>query len=704
MKATPNHHILLGQPGRLLRLAALGIVAFALLSAAIAASGYRAHVDGVVQEAALRARGAAADVERFLQAKFTALQPIAATGAVRDGDVQAIETYLDGLDVASLGFDGGVGWIDAQGVSRARSGDSSGLPLDVSDRDHIRRALETGEPTVSTAFVGSFNDAPVVTFSLPVIDEDGILTGLVGAGVRLDEEAIGADSLRFAGGTEVVILDQNGSIVAGADPVATLATADPAFPRADLARAMEGAAAATVGPHGDPDRLLGFSTAPTAGWLVLVDQPAAVAFWDARLTLAFQLGAIALGTAIAVVLLLWSGRRLDEAAEAERRTLAALQEAIGKLEHRQSLHDAFVGVMSHELRTPVTTIYGAIKLLVKSPRRPDLETLLSDIEEEADRLQRITEDLLVLSRAEHGLVEVRPEPVLLQREAAAIVADVARRFPTVRIDVDIPASLPPLSADPGALRQVLDNLLANAAKYGDGSPIRLTAAEDADGVRVEVIDAGPGVPEGEHERLFELFYRSPANERRASGTGIGLFVVDQLVEAMDGTVAAGPAEPHGLRVVVTLPVDPAHVPDARPGGGPALVRDRPGRLGGGPIRIDAAAVRAEIAESALQASRSRNGLSRHRAADYVRATERHPPPDSEDGRMDEVKKGYREAEETVKETARKADGEEDFSDKVGNLGDDIRKTAGNLGDDVRSAADDAGDKLSHEADKADDRI
>ena len=72
--------------------------------------------------------------------------------------------------------------------------------------------------------------------------------------------------------------------------------------------------------------------------------------------------------------------------------------------------------------------------------------------------------------------------------------------------------------------------------------------------------------------------------------------------------------------------------------------------------------------------------------------------------MDDVKKGYREAEETTKETLRTADGEEDLGDKVGNLGDDIRKTAGNLGDDVRNAADDAGDKLSHEADKADDRF
>jgi hypothetical protein len=80
------------------------------------------------------------------------------------------------------------------------------------------------------------------------------------------------------------------------------------------------------------------------------------------------------------------------------------------------------------------------------------------------------------------------------------------------------------------------------------------------------------------------------------------------------------------------------------------------------------------------------------------------PPDSEDAIMDDIKKGYREAEETTKETMRKADGEEDFADKVGNLGDDIRKNLGNLGDDVREKVDDAGDTVQHGTDKADDRF
>ena len=156
-------------------------------------------------------------------------------------------------------------------------------------------------------------------------------------------------------------------------------------------------------------------------------------------------------------------------------------------------------------------------------------------------------------------MEVRTEPVLLQRLAAGIVADVARRFPGARIERDLPADLPPVAAEPGAIRQVLDNLLANAAKYGAGSPITLAAAEVAGHVRMTVVDGGPGLPAGEHDRIFELFYRSPANEKSASGTGIGLFVVRQLVEAMHGTVVAEAAEPRGLRFVIDLPVDPVDV-------------------------------------------------------------------------------------------------------------------------------------------------
>ena len=548
-------------------------MAFAAVSAVLAVDAYTTQVDRAIQESAIRARGAAADVDRYVASRWSALSPIAAVDPVRAGDADGIRRYLAGLDVQEMGFDAGIGYIDLAGMQLARSGGYTGPPIDFRDREHVRRGLETGRPTVSSAFLGAVNPAPLVAFAVPVRDDAGRVTGLVGGGIRLDATSIGSDSLRFAGGSAVVILDGNGRMIAGPDTVTRLLDADPAFPIDAMRSQGEGAAGSAIGPDGAPDRLIGFATAPTAGWLVLVERSADEAFGTARTALAAQVIALALGALIAVLLLLWAGRRLDAAAVAERRNLAALQDAVGQLEHRQALRDAFVGVMSHELRTPVTTIYGAVKLLVRWPRRPELESLLSDIEEEADRLQRITEDLLVLSRAEHGLVEVRPEPVLLQRLVTGIVADVTRRFPSAAVGHDIPAGLPPLAGDPGAIRQVLDNLLANAAKYGGGSAIELSARQVGAHARIEVSDRGPGLPPGEHDRIFELFYRSPSNERRASGTGIGLFVVRQLVEAMGGTVTAEPVRPRGLRFVILLPIDPAHAADL-----PVTVPDHAGAL------------------------------------------------------------------------------------------------------------------------------
>jgi signal transduction histidine kinase len=549
-----DDRLLLRRPGRLLRLAALVVVLFAAFAGVLAVQGYGAQTDRAIQEAALRARGAAADVDRFVQSRWATLYPLARLAAFRGGNLELIRGYLDDLDPVAMGLDGGIGYVDPKGWQLARTGGYRGPAIDFSDRAHIRRALATGAPSVSSGFVGTLNASPLVAFAVPIMGDDGSVRGLVAGGMRLDGAHIGSDSLRHAGGTSVVIIDASGQLIAGEDPIRALASANPAFPAAAMRTTGEGVATSVTGPNGAPDRLIGFASAPAAGWLVLVDTPASDAFGGARADFGVQVSVIAIATAVTIVLLLWAGRRLDEAAEAERRTLAKLREAIGTLEQRQALHDAFVGVMSHELRTPVTTIYGVVKLLAKQPRRPDLEDLLGDVEEEADRLQRITEDLLVLSRAEHGVVDVRPEPVLLQRLAGSVTGDIARRFPGTEVRASIPVGLPPLSADPGALRQVLDNLLANAAKYAPGSEIQLRASETGDRrVRIEVSDEGPGLPDGEHDRIFELFYRSPVNERTASGTGIGLFVVRQLVEAMGGTVAAEPVEPSGLRFSIVLP-------------------------------------------------------------------------------------------------------------------------------------------------------
>jgi two-component system, sensor histidine kinase ChiS len=569
--ALTDQHGVLAQPGRPLRLAALVIALFGVAATALAWSGYQSQVDRVISEAGLRARGAAADVDRYVQSHWSTLNAIAAMPAFATGDPAQIQPIVEDLGARDLGFDAGISWVDATGVMRARSGGYTGPPIDFSDRPHIRAALTTQRPTVSSALIGTVTQAPIVAFVVPTYDAAGRFDGLLGSGIRLGERSTGADSLGYAGGTDVIVVDALGQVIAGATPIRTIVHAADGFPLAAMqADPGGGVLRSATAPDGSPDRLMGYAIAPSAGWVVLVQRPAAEAFAAPTSTFAVQAALIATGSLLTIVVLLWASRRLDAAVreqlrayEAEHSTRLQLQAAVAQLEERQVLRDAFVGVMSHELRTPVTTIYGAAKLLARSPRRPELETLVEDIEEEADRLHRITEDLLVLSRAERGLVEIHPEPVLVQRLVPSVAADVRRRHPGVAIEVHLPPALPPISGDGAALRQVLVNLLTNAAKYGNRSPVLVAAdATDQRGVvRIRIEDGGPGLPASELEPIFDIFYRSPASSRHAAGTGIGLYVVRQLVVAMGGTVSAYRIEPHGLGFVVDLRVEPSAEPD-----------------------------------------------------------------------------------------------------------------------------------------------
>jgi PAS domain S-box-containing protein len=228
------------------------------------------------------------------------------------------------------------------------------------------------------------------------------------------------------------------------------------------------------------------------------------------------------------------------------------QESLAHEREAREAAEAFMAVMSHELRTPVTTIYGTASLLTRDPHRPDTRELLADISDESERLLRIVDDLLVLSRVERGVVVLTPEPVVLRHVVNDVLAIVRRRYPSARIEVEGAAHMPAL-ADTTALRQVIHNLLTNAAKYaGNDGPIVVHLSEAADRVQVEVLDHGPGLG-SDPEDLFLLFHRSPNASRMAPGSGIGLYVAQQLVRAMGGTIEAGTRPEGGARFAVRLP-------------------------------------------------------------------------------------------------------------------------------------------------------
>ena len=247
--------------------------------------------------------------------------------------------------------------------------------------------------------------------------------------------------------------------------------------------------------------------------------------------------------------MLGTGQDIDERRrlEAERDQLLADERRAGEF------REAFIDVISHELRTPITTILGITQILARPGRADDAATrtpLLEDVRSESERLHRLVEDLLVLSRVERGRLVVDTEPLEPRRLLERAVAHEASELPSIDITLDIAPDLPIVAGEATYVEQILRNLLGNAAKYTPaGTRVVVSArragsqdGEAGDAVAIRVIDQGPGVPLASIDRIFELFYRDPDSARTVSGSGIGLFVCASLVTAMGGRIwAALPA-------------------------------------------------------------------------------------------------------------------------------------------------------------------
>ncbi len=243
---------------------------------------------------------------------------------------------------------------------------------------------------------------------------------------------------------------------------------------------------------------------------------------------------------------------------ADRRALRSIGVVLDVTERKQvdELRDVFVGMLSHELRTPVTAIYGGSQVL----RRDHVDEatrreIIDDIVTESERLERLVENLLVLARAERHVALGGRDPVLIRPILSRIVEDKRRRWAQATIEVEVEPGLPPVTSDEGSVELVLRNLISNALKYGAPDGTVTIAVRRADEfVEVQVTDDGPGLPDGDTERLFELFYRTDDAKRRAQGAGIGLFVVRALVEAAGGRVAAANRPTGGASFSFRLPV------------------------------------------------------------------------------------------------------------------------------------------------------
>jgi signal transduction histidine kinase len=209
----------------------------------------------------------------------------------------------------------------------------------------------------------------------------------------------------------------------------------------------------------------------------------------------------------------------------------------------------FVAIASHELRTPATSIYGALMTLVQRVDLPEetREELVMLAYEQSDRMRRLIEQLLDLSRLDSRAIRVAPRPIVLSSVLGGIVTGALPQGPPV--EVDVPRDLA-VVADPLVLERVVINLLTNAVRHG-APPIRLSAICKDSSLRVSVEDAGRGVPVDLKDRLFDRFTRAEAG----IGSGLGLAIARAYAQAMGGELFYREGSP-GARFELIVPQEP----------------------------------------------------------------------------------------------------------------------------------------------------
>jgi signal transduction histidine kinase len=231
-----------------------------------------------------------------------------------------------------------------------------------------------------------------------------------------------------------------------------------------------------------------------------------------------------------------------------------------ELEEAARHKDYFLGMLAHELRSPIGTIRNVVEVLTQiGPPDPKSQWARDVIGRQTDHMAHLIEDLLDASRIAQRKVSIRKETVDLNQIVGQAV-ETCRHLLTARgqqVTISLPSRPVLLLADPTRLVQVLTNLLNNAAKFTeDGGQIWLTAAEEKGEVVVRVRDNGIGIDGEMLPRIFELFTQVPAaSERSDGGLGIGLAMVEQLVQLHGGTVQAfsdGPGR--GSEFVIRMPV------------------------------------------------------------------------------------------------------------------------------------------------------
>jgi signal transduction histidine kinase len=604
-----------------LRLRLWLLVVFALIPALIlmvytaAEQRRRAVID--VQDQALRlAQLVSGDQERRIDGTRYLLMALAHVPNVRDGDAAECHGFLSALlkdnPLYTLYTNFWTADLEGDVICSAVPLDS---PVNIADRSYFLSALEARDFGIGEFMIGRVTNKATIGFGYPILDGDGRVQALVGAAMDLSWlNQLVADA-ELPEGAVLVVIDRNGTILARyPNPQAWVGQQgmdDPLF----HTMLAEGQGTAELrGMDGVPRiyAFTGLRGLPEAGY-VSIGIPQAVAYAPARRTLARNL--VCLGViGVLTLTAAWMGgeafivhsvralvratKRLstgdlstrtglphgpgefgqlaaafDEMAasleknemqqqleEDLRRHNEALAEENRRVRELNQLKSEFVSLVSHELRTPLTAISGYLDLLREDQggQAAKSRELLGIVKRNTDRLVKLLDDLLDLSRIESGKFELNLAAV----DVMALIAEVVSLLrPQIeakdqRLTVDQAEALPLVRGDADRISRILINLLSNAHKYTPpGGHIWVTAHRLQGWVQIDVRDNGIGLSLDEQAHLFDKFFRAqqPAT-REVGGTGLGLPITRLLVELHGGRISVVSEPGQGSTFSFTLPV------------------------------------------------------------------------------------------------------------------------------------------------------
>ena len=299
----------------------------------------------------------------------------------------------------------------------------------------------------------------------------------------------------------------------------------------------------------------GLLSAHSAGWLPRACPPIpgyVCAAGSSAFAWSRYLATIALAW-VATYLTVYLGSSLQAQEERAR-------EVAREWEQVATLRAQFVAHASHEFRTPLAVILATANSLRRYADRltpAQRNTKLDKIEGTIQQMSALLDSVLLLGRAEAGVVAVSREAVTLHAFGQQLLAELAPLASTThQLDLDVRLDDPIGWIDPTLLRQVLGNLLSNAVKFSpDGGRVALTVRRDPDQLRFDVSDQGVGIAPSERARILQPFYRA-AEMAQTPGAGLGLAIAQRAVELMDGTLIIDAAPAGGTRVTVRVPEQP----------------------------------------------------------------------------------------------------------------------------------------------------